>query len=88
MQWNIKVYFFAYYDSCYFYRVCSVAEPFLLVLYSPLHSKPEFYDVTIQNADGHTQFDLYTGYEVVSLPKVCSGFILPLDCVWVFQYSF
>lgn len=61
-------------DSCYFDRVCSVAEPFLLVLYSPLHSKPEFYDVTIQNAEGNMQFDLYTGYEVVSLPKVCSRF--------------
>lgn len=68
-------------DSCYFDRVCSVAEPFLLVLYSPLHSKPEFYDVTIQNAEGNMQFDLYTGYEVVSLPKVCSRFFFLLDCV-------
>lgn len=68
-------------DSCYFDRVCSVAEPFLLVLYSPLHSKPEFYDVTIQNAEGNMQFDLCTGYEVVSLPKVCSRFFFLLDCV-------
>ncbi|XP_061168007.1 SCL-interrupting locus protein homolog [Saccostrea echinata] len=50
-------------------RVCAIPEPFLLVLYSPLHSKPEFYDVTIQNTDGKPQFDLFSGYEVVSLAK-------------------
>lgn len=75
-------------DSCYFDRVCSVAEPFLLVLYSPLHSKPEFYDVTIQNAEGNMQFDLYTGYEVVSLPKVCSRFFFCLIVFWIFKNSF
>lgn len=66
-----------------------MAEPFLLVLYSPLHSKPEFYDVTFQNADGNTQFDLYTGYEVVSLPKVCSSFVFfPLLCLGFFKGLF
>lgn len=29
------------------------------------------------------QFDLYIGYEVVSLFKVCSRFFL-FDCVWDF----
>ncbi|XP_048761311.2 SCL-interrupting locus protein homolog isoform X2 [Ostrea edulis] len=54
-------------------RVCAGLEPFLLVLYSPLHSKPEFYDVRMQNTDGKLQFDLHSGYEVISLPKTITN---------------
>ncbi|KAK3609062.1 hypothetical protein CHS0354_011327 [Potamilus streckersoni] len=50
-------------------RVCSPPEPFLLVLYTPLHSKPEFYDVTTTSGNSKLTFDLYTGYDAFHLNK-------------------
>ncbi|XP_033737226.1 SCL-interrupting locus protein homolog [Pecten maximus] len=50
-------------------RICSPPEPFLLVLYSPVHSKPEFYELSTMSGTSKMEFDLLTGYEVVSISK-------------------
>lgn len=50
-------------------RICSPPEPFLLVLYSPVHSKPEFYELSTMSGTSKMDFDLLTGYEVVSISK-------------------
>ncbi|XP_060072335.1 SCL-interrupting locus protein homolog [Ylistrum balloti] len=50
-------------------RICSPPEPFLLVLYSPVHSKPEFYELSTMSNTSKMDFDLLTGYEVVSISK-------------------
>jgi len=52
------------------YRVCSPPDPFLLVLYNPTHSKPEFYECTTVNGDNKMTFDFYTGFEAVQISKV------------------
>ncbi|XP_041358779.1 SCL-interrupting locus protein homolog [Gigantopelta aegis] len=62
-------------------RVCCPPEQFLLVLYSPTHSKPEFYDVITSTGDSKLDFDVFTGYEVANIAKtvtsISSGII---DC--------
>ncbi|OWF46210.1 SCL-interrupting locus protein homolog [Mizuhopecten yessoensis] len=50
-------------------RICSPPEPFLLVLYSPVHSKPEFYEISTASGTSKMDFDLLTGYEVISISK-------------------
>ena len=52
-------------------RVCTPPEGFLLVLYTSLHSKPEFYEVNTTSGKPDFDCDLYTGYEITSLLKVC-----------------
>lgn len=54
-------------------RVCVPPEGFLLVLFTVLHSKPEFYEVNTISGKPDFQFDLYTGYEITSLLKKSSG---------------
>ncbi|XP_071119027.1 SCL-interrupting locus protein homolog [Haliotis cracherodii] len=48
-------------------RVCSPPEGFLVVLYSPLHSRPEFYDCNTTTGNNKLSFDLYGGYEATNL---------------------
>ncbi|KAK7101216.1 SCL-interrupting locus protein homolog [Littorina saxatilis] len=54
-------------------RVCTPPEGFLLVMYTPHHSKPEFYEVSTTSGKPDLEFDLYTGYEITSLNKKSSG---------------
>ncbi|XP_076463216.1 uncharacterized protein LOC143295414 [Babylonia areolata] len=54
-------------------RVCTPPEGFMLLLYSSLHSKPEFYEVCATSGKSDLQFNLYTGYEVTTLHKQSSG---------------
>lgn len=53
--------------------MCVPPESFLLVLYNPMHSKPEFYEVVTSTGSGQMNFDLFNGYEVINLPKVSSN---------------
>ncbi|XP_067679252.1 SCL-interrupting locus protein homolog [Haliotis asinina] len=48
-------------------RVCSPPEGFLVVLYSPLHSRPEFYECNTSTGNNKLNFDLYGGYEATNL---------------------
>ncbi|XP_046563984.1 LOW QUALITY PROTEIN: SCL-interrupting locus protein homolog [Haliotis rubra] len=48
-------------------RVCSPPEGFLVVLYSPLHSRPEFYECNTNTGNNKLNFDLYGGYEATNL---------------------
>ena len=77
MFYNLKLrYFFllgaliAYMFAHFYYRVCSPPEPFLLLLYNPTHSKPEFYECSTTTGSSTMTFDIYSGYEAVQLSKV------------------
>ena len=52
------------------FRVCSPPEPFLLVLYNPTHSRPEFYECSTATGTSKMSFNLFTGYEPVHLNMV------------------
>lgn len=52
------------------FRVCSAPDPFLLVLYNPSHSRPEFYECCTTTGDNKMKFNFYTGYEAVQISKV------------------
>ena len=52
------------------YRVCVPPEHFLVVLYSPLHSRPEFYQVNTSDGKPDLQVALYTSYTTIRLPNV------------------
>ncbi|WAR23533.1 STIL-like protein [Mya arenaria] len=54
-------------------RVCSPPDPFLLVLYNPTHSKPEFYECCTASGDSKMSFDFYTGFEAVQINKAGLG---------------
>ncbi|KAL4236878.1 hypothetical protein ACF0H5_005264 [Mactra antiquata] len=54
-------------------RVCSPPDPFLLVLYNPTHSKPEFYECSTTSGSNKMSFDYYTGYEAVQINKNSMG---------------
>lgn len=54
-------------------RVCSPPDPFLLVLYNPTHSKPEFYECSTSTGSNNMTFDFYTGYEAVQISKNSMG---------------
>ncbi|VDI21550.1 SCL-interrupting locus protein [Mytilus galloprovincialis] len=54
-------------------RVCVPPESFLLVLYNPMHSKPEFYELVTSTGSGQMNFDLFNGYEVINLPKTMTS---------------
>ncbi|KAK3090600.1 hypothetical protein FSP39_012998 [Pinctada imbricata] len=60
------------YNSSIHDRVCTPPEPFLMVLYNPVHSRPEFYEVSTSSGSSKMEFELYSGYEVVSLPKMAT----------------
>ncbi|KAK6172016.1 hypothetical protein SNE40_018419 [Patella caerulea] len=50
-------------------RVCSPPENFLVVLYSPLHSKPEFYECGTKNGTSGLDFELHCGYEASNMAR-------------------
>ncbi|ESP05316.1 hypothetical protein LOTGIDRAFT_227950 [Lottia gigantea] len=50
-------------------RVCCSPDNFLVVLYSPLHSKPEFYECGCRTGNSELDFDLHTGYEASNITK-------------------
>ncbi|XP_052257477.1 SCL-interrupting locus protein homolog isoform X2 [Dreissena polymorpha] len=62
-------------------RVCSPPDPFLLVLYNPTHSKPEFYECCTAKGDNKLTFDLCVGYDALQINKMSAGStdILELD---------
>ncbi|XP_064617151.1 SCL-interrupting locus protein homolog isoform X2 [Liolophura sinensis] len=49
-------------------RVCEPPEPFLLVLYSPLHSRPEFYECTTRTGKTELDYSLYSACDRLQLP--------------------
>lgn len=51
-------------------RVCEPPEPFLLVLYSPLHSRPEFYECTTRTGKAELDYSLYSACDRLQLPTV------------------
>ena len=52
------------------FRVCVPPEHFLVVVYSPLHSKPEFYEFSTCDGKPDLQVSLFTSHAVVTLPSV------------------
>ena len=42
----------------------------MVAVYTPVHSKPEFYECVTVNGQVVMQFDLSAGHEVIQLPKV------------------
>jgi hypothetical protein len=58
------------YDTNFNFRVCSPPDPFLLVLYNPSHSRPEFYECSTATGSNKMTFDFYSGYEAVQISKV------------------
>ena len=59
-------------------RVCLPPEPFLVVLFSTLHSKPEFYECVTVNGRRHLDFALSTCHDVIQLSRVYASFLLEL----------
>lgn len=70
MRWSLRR------KTAIYSRICSPPEAFLLVLYSPVHSKPEFYEIVTVSGKSTMDFDLLTGYEVVSISKVSLHFMM------------
>ncbi|RUS73358.1 hypothetical protein EGW08_018877, partial [Elysia chlorotica] len=54
-------------------RVCLPPNEFLLVVYTPLHSRPEFYQVLPTSGTCDLQFQLRTGHEVTNMTKSLSA---------------
>ena len=52
-------------------RVCLPPQPFLVVLFSTLHSKPEFYESVTVSGRRHLDFALSTCHDVIQLSRVC-----------------
>lgn len=52
------------------FRVCLPPEPFLVVLYSVLCSKPEFYECTLESGTPHMDYTLAACHDVIQLNKV------------------
>ena len=52
------------------FRVCVPPEHFLVVVYSPLHSKPEFYEFSTCDGKPDLQVSLFTSHAVLTLPSV------------------
>ncbi len=51
-------------------RVCVSPEPFLLVVYSPLRSRPEFYQMETQDSRPDLQIELHSAFKTIRLPNV------------------
>ncbi|GFS20293.1 SCL-interrupting locus protein [Elysia marginata] len=69
-------------------RVCMPPNEFLLVVYTPLHSRPEFYQCLSTSGTCALQFQLRSGHEVTNMTKAlsapCSSFTeVELDAVEV-----
>jgi len=58
--------------ACFCFRVCLPPEPFLVVLFSTLYSKPEFYECVTIDGRRHLDFALSTWHDVIQLNKVCT----------------
>lgn len=54
-------------------RVCLPPNEFLLVVYTPLHSRPEFYQCSPTSDSCDFQFQLRTGHEVTNMTKALSA---------------
>ena len=57
------------------FRVCVPPEHFLVVMYSPLHSKPEFYEFSTCDGKPDLQVSLFTSHTVLTLPSASRIFI-------------
>ena len=53
-----------------YFRVCVPPEHFLVLVYSPLHSKPEFYEFSTCDGKPDLQVALYTTHASLILPNV------------------
>ena len=62
------------------FRVCVPPEHFLVVVYSPLHSKPEFYEFSTCDGKPDLQVSLFTSHALLNLPSVSRN--LEQTCVW------
>ncbi|XP_064626016.1 SCL-interrupting locus protein homolog [Lineus longissimus] len=60
-------------------RVCAAPEAFLVALFSPLHSKPEFYECLTEDKTSRLKFELNTCLESVELTQ--SVQYRPDDCL-------
>jgi len=67
---TINVYVIVY---VFLFRVCLPPEPFVVVLFSTLHSKPEFYECVTVDGRCHLDFALSTWQDVIQLNRVCSA---------------
>ncbi|CAL1534439.1 unnamed protein product [Lymnaea stagnalis] len=54
-------------------RVCLPPDDFLLIIYSPLHSRPEFYQCVTNSGNTNLDFELFSGYEVANIVKALSN---------------
>ncbi|XP_005099234.1 SCL-interrupting locus protein [Aplysia californica] len=54
-------------------RVCMPPSEFLLVLYTPMHSRPEFFQCCSASGNSNFQFQLCTGHDVGNMTKSLSS---------------
>ncbi|CAG5121121.1 unnamed protein product [Candidula unifasciata] len=54
-------------------RVCAPPEEFLLALYRPLQTRPEFYQCASSFGDSCLQFGLSTGHKTINMDKVLAS---------------
>lgn len=59
--------------TCVIARVCRPPEPFLVVLYSPHRSSPEFYECVASNGASQQPVCLLTHHDVFQLSKDTTG---------------
>ena len=69
-QFNLVKFYFI---QVFVFRMCIPPEPFLLVVFSPLHSRPEFYECTTTDGRRSLSFDLSSCHDVIQLGKVSVG---------------
>ena len=67
---NTSVLIKLYFEINFCFRVCLPPEEFLLVIFSTLHTKPEFYQCGTSDGKNNMEFELSTCHEVIQLPKV------------------
>ncbi|XP_074640259.1 uncharacterized protein LOC141898316 [Tubulanus polymorphus] len=67
-------------------RVCAPPDPFVVVVFSSLHSKPEFYEclpvaTSDENIAGNLKFELNAAHEKINIDKDFSPVVLELNKV-------
>lgn len=65
-------------------RVCLPPEPFLIIFFSSLHSKPEFYECVTTNGRRSLEFELSSCHDIIQTKRVCLFDVHLLFCCPVF----